>query len=97
MRLLRFTSHVTSLISQVYTMFLEIITPDKKLFSGDVKSVTLPGSEGNFGVLNKHASMISTLKKGKIKLVDDKQETLYFDISGGVAEVHKNKVIVLAE
>ncbi|CAN5420921.1 hypothetical protein BH09BAC5_BH09BAC5_28790 [soil metagenome] len=78
-------------------MFLEIITPDKKLFSGDVKSVVLPGAEGKFGVLNKHASMISSLKKGKIKIVDDKQETKSFDINGGVAEVHKNKIIVLAE
>lgn len=78
-------------------MHLEIITPDKKLFSGDVKAVVLPGSQGRFGVLNKHASMISSLKKGKIKITDDKQETKYFDINGGVAEVHKNKIIVLAE
>lgn len=78
-------------------MHLEIITPDKKLYSGDVKSVVLPGSQGRFGVLNKHASMISSLKKGKIKIVDEKQETRYFEIAGGVAEVHKNKIIVLAE
>jgi F-type H+-transporting ATPase subunit epsilon len=78
-------------------MHLEIITPDKKLYSGDVKSVILPGSQGRFGVLNKHASMISSLKKGKIKIVDEKQETQYFEIAGGVAEVHKNKIIVLAE
>ena len=78
-------------------MFLEIITPDKKLYSGDVKSVTLPGVEGRFGVLNKHAAMISSLKKGKIKLVDDKQETHYFEISGGVAEINNNKIIVLGE
>ncbi|MCX6311787.1 MAG: ATP synthase F1 subunit epsilon [Bacteroidetes bacterium] len=78
-------------------MFLEIITPDKKLFSGDVKSVVLPGSDGKFGALNKHASMISSLKKGKIKIVDSKTETQYFEINGGVAEIHKNKIIVLAE
>lgn len=78
-------------------MFLEIITPDKKLFSGDVKSVVLPGADGKFGALNKHASMISSLKKGKIKVVDTKSETQYFEITGGVAEVHKNKIIVLAE
>ncbi len=78
-------------------MQLEIITPDKKLFSGDVKSVVLPGAEGRFGVLNKHASMISTLKAGKIKVVDLQQQTQTFEITGGVAEVHKNKIIVLAE
>lgn len=78
-------------------MQLDIITPDKLLFSGDVKSVLLPGTEGKFGVLNRHASMISTLKKGKIKVIDNQQKTQYFEISGGVAEVHKNKIIVLAE
>lgn len=78
-------------------MQLDIITPDKLLFSGDVKSVLLPGAEGKFGVLSRHASMISTLKKGKIKVIDNQQKTQYFEISGGVAEVHKNKIIVLAE
>lgn len=78
-------------------MQLDIITPDKLLFSGEVKSVLLPGAEGKFGVLNRHASMISTLKKGKIKIIDNQQQTQYFEITGGVAEVHKNKIIVLAE
>lgn len=78
-------------------MQLEIITPEKKLYSGDVKSVVLPGAGGKFGVLDRHASTISSLKKGKIKIVDMQQQTQYFEISGGVAEVHNNKVIVLAE
>jgi F-type H+-transporting ATPase subunit epsilon len=78
-------------------MQLDIITPDKKLFSGEVKSVTLPGADGAFGVLKRHASMISSLKKGKIKVVDNAQHTQYFEITGGVAEVHKDKIIVLAE
>jgi F-type H+-transporting ATPase subunit epsilon len=78
-------------------MQLDIITPDKTLFSGEVKSVLLPGAEGKFGVLNKHAAMISTLKKGKIKVTDNQQQTQYFEINGGVAEVNKNKIIVLAE
>jgi F-type H+-transporting ATPase subunit epsilon len=78
-------------------MHLEIITPDKKVFSGEVKSAVLPGTEGKFGILNKHASMISTLKKGKIKIIDDKQQTHYFEINGGVAEMHANNLTVLAE
>ena len=78
-------------------MFLEIITPDKKIYSGDVKSVQLPGTEGSFGILNNHASLISTLKNGKIKVVDEKQATQLFDIKGGVVEVLNNKIIVLAE
>jgi len=78
-------------------MHLEIITPDKKVFSGEVKSAVLPGTEGKFGILNKHASMISTLKKGKIKIIDDKQQTHTFEINGGVAEMHANNLTVLAE
>jgi F-type H+-transporting ATPase subunit epsilon len=78
-------------------MHLEIITPDKKVYSGEIKSAVLPGAEGRFGVLNKHASMISTLKKGKIKIVDVQQQTHTFEINGGVAEVHANKLTVLAE
>jgi F-type H+-transporting ATPase subunit epsilon len=78
-------------------MHIDIISPDKTIFSGEVKSVVLPGSEGNFGVLNKHAAMISTLRKGKIKVIDSQSQTQYFDINGGVAEVNNNKVIALVE
>ena len=78
-------------------MQLEIITPDKKLYSGDVKSVTLPGAEGSLGVLNNHAAMITTLKKGEIRIVDNDQQKQSFEINGGVAEVLKNKIIILAE
>lgn len=73
-------------------MHLEIITPDKKLFEGEAKSVIVPGSEGSLGILNNHAPMIASLKKGKVKA--DGQT---FEIKGGVVEVLKNKVIVLAE
>lgn len=78
-------------------MHLEIITPDKKLYSGEIKSAVLPGTDGRFGVLNKHASMISTLKKGKIKVMDAQQQSLTFEINGGVVEVNANKLTVLAE
>jgi F-type H+-transporting ATPase subunit epsilon len=78
-------------------MKLEIITPDKKLYSGDVKSVVLPGSNGSFGILNNHAAMISTLMKGNIKVTDSNQSTQLFDINGGVVEVFHNTVTILAE
>ncbi len=78
-------------------MNLEIITPDKKLFEGKVKSATFPGSEGSFGVLNNHAAMIATLKKGKVELIEDNNNKLEFAVNGGVVEVNNNKVIVLAE
>ena len=78
-------------------MLLEIITPDKKLYSGEVKSVKLPGSAGSFGVLKNHAPLISSLKKGTVKVVDEQKQSLSFPIKGGVVEVLKNKIIVLAE
>jgi F-type H+-transporting ATPase subunit epsilon len=77
-------------------MFLEIISPDKKLFEGEIKSVSLPGSDGSLGILNNHAPMISALKAGKVKITDN-AGTQTFTIKGGVVEVLKNKVIVLAE
>ncbi len=78
-------------------MKLEIITPDKKLFEGQVKSATFPGSEGSFGVLNNHAAMIATLKQGNIELIEDNNTHLSIAVKGGVVEVFKNNVIVLAE
>ncbi|MGZ3861994.1 MAG: ATP synthase F1 subunit epsilon [Bacteroidia bacterium] len=78
-------------------MYLEIITPDKKLFEGEAKALTVPGSEGSLGILNKHAAMVASLKKGKVKVTSEKEGVKTFDIKGGVVEVLKNKVIVLAE
>ena len=78
-------------------MKLEIITPDKKVFEGQVKSAVFPGSEGSFGLLNNHASMIATLKNGTIELVEENNTTHSFPVKGGVVEVLKNSVIVLAE
>ena len=78
-------------------MKLEIITPYKKLFEGQVKSALFPGSEGSFGVLNNHAAMVATLKSGTIDLIEENNTAHSFAIKGGVVEVFKNKVIVLAE
>ena len=77
-------------------MKLEIITPDKKLFEGEVSSVTVPGKTGKFQMLNRHAPVISALKKGKIK-IKTLQGIQQFDVNGGVVEMQKNKIIVLAE
>ena len=78
-------------------MILEIITPERELFKGEVNSVKFPGTDGEFGVLNNHAPIISTLTKGTITLVDSNNENINFDINGGVIEMQKNKIIVLAE
>jgi F-type H+-transporting ATPase subunit epsilon len=77
-------------------MQLEIITPDKTIFKGEVESATFPGTMGAFQVLNNHAPIVSTLEAGKVVLKSNniKKE---IQILGGVVEVHKNKIIVLAE
>ena len=78
-------------------MILEIITPESELFKGEVNSVKFPGTDGEFGVLNNHAPIISTLAKGTITVVDSNNENVTFDINGGVIEMQKNKIIVLAD
>ena len=79
-------------------MKVEIITPDTVLFSGEnISLVQLPGIDGSFEVLNNHAPLISVLKKGRIKIVDQNKQTQFFEIKGGVIEVLRNKVLILAE
>ena len=77
-------------------MFLEIVTPDSKVFDGEITSITLPGIEGSFQILNNHAPIVSTLGKGKLVVVTP-NESMNFDLEGGVIEMNNNKVIVLAE
>ena len=76
-------------------MYLELVTPDKKVFEGEVDSVKMPGSLGGFEVLDHHAALISSLGEGKV--VIRAKEGLEYTIDGGVAEVKNNKVIILAE
>ena len=78
-------------------MFLEIVTPDEKVFEGEVRLVQLPGTNGSFEILNNHAPIISTLKKGKIKVISSANDTSFFEIKSGVVEMQRNKIIVLAE
>jgi F-type H+-transporting ATPase subunit epsilon len=78
-------------------MKLEIITPDKRVFEGDIKSVRVPGKKGSFQVLKDHAPIISTLDDGKVIIVDDNGNELIFQINGGVIEVKSNKIILLAD
>ncbi|UCG29069.1 MAG: ATP synthase F1 subunit epsilon [Bacteroidales bacterium] len=78
-------------------VFLEIITPGKKIFTGEVKLIQVPGEKGSFEILKNHAPIISTLEKGIIKVINMKDEQDFFDINGGVIEVNKNKIIILAE
>ena len=78
-------------------MKLEITSPDKQVFSGDVDLVQLPGSDGLFEILHNHAPMIASLGKGKIKVQNPDGKLQFFEINGGVCEVLENKITVLAE
>jgi len=81
-------------------MFLEIITPDEKVFEGEVDYATFPGNDGAFQVLSDHAAMVSSLGKGDLKIVathEKKTKETHMAVDGGVVEVLNNKVLVLAE
>ena len=76
---------------------LEVITPSKKAFAGEVQSVTLPGALGSFQVLHNHAPLMSALEVGKIKITETDGEEKVYATGGGTVEVLNNKVLVLAE
>lgn len=78
-------------------MHLEIITPDKKVYEGDVSLIQLPGSKGGFVILKNHAPIISTLEKGVLKIRETNGKEQQFDVDGGVVENKSNKIIVLIE
>lgn len=77
-------------------MLLEILTPDHKVYSGEVSSVSVPGTLGRFEMLNNHAPIISSLINGTVK-VKDKEGVKTFNVKGGVVENMANKVVILAE
>lgn len=76
---------------------LEIITPSKLGFKGEIKSLTVPGSAGSFQVLFNHAPILSTFEIGKIKLEDNEGKELEFATGGGTIEVLENKILILAD
>ena len=78
-------------------MTLEILTPESKIFSGDVYGVQLPGISGSFELLDKHAPMVSALKNGTLKILKDKNATSSYTIQSGFVEVLNNNVSVLVE
>ena len=92
-------------------MYIDIISPETTLFSGEIQSITVPGKKGYFQILNQHAPIVSTLKKGKVKirgelvLSEEVREKIvlesdghyYFPINSGVIEMRNNKIVLLAE
>ena len=91
-------------------MYLEIVSPETTLFKGDVESVSVPGVDGDFEMLNNHASVVSILKDGFVKIrgqikieesniakFDKKDDSYWLAISSGTIEMNDNKIIVLAD
>lgn len=78
-------------------MILEIITPDKNLFSGEINLVKVPGTNGSFEMMNNHAPIVSSLANGEIKVIPVSGEEIFFNITGGIVELNNNKVSILVE
>ncbi len=78
-------------------MHLDIISPEKTLFSGDIELIQLPGNVGYFEILRNHAPIVSTLKNGNIKVKDANGVFFNFKIESGVVEALRNQVNVLVE
>jgi F-type H+-transporting ATPase subunit epsilon len=78
-------------------MKIEIITPDRKVFEGNIKSIRVPGKKGSFQVLKDHAPIVSTLENGLVIMVDQNGNESIYEINGGVIEVKANKIILLAD
>jgi F-type H+-transporting ATPase subunit epsilon len=79
------------------TYRLEIVTPKKVVFSGDVTSFSAPGVVGGFQVLRSHAPLLSNIAIGEVKLTDAAGNEFRYATSGGFVEVHENKLVMLAE
>jgi len=92
-------------------MYLEIVSPEKTLFNGDVQSVLVPGSDGSFQMLDNHAPIVSTLIEGTVKILGDinipeelkdifsnvSSNETHLTIVSGVVEMKENKVIILTD
>jgi F-type H+-transporting ATPase subunit epsilon len=77
-------------------LMVEIVTPEKIAFSGMVEEITIPGSEGEFGVLRGHAALLSSLEIGVLSYTKDGKKTFYA-VNTGYAEVTASKVTILVE
>lgn len=75
---------------------LEIVTPERMAFSGNVEEVTIPGSEGEFGVLRGHEALLSSVDIGQLNFTRNNKK-VYFAVNTGYAEVTSNKVTILIE
>lgn len=78
------------------TFHLDIVTPTKNVFSGEIESIVASGTEGYFQILPRHTPFLSTLQIGEMRIRKEGKDD-YYATSGGFAEVHSNRVSILAE
>lgn len=78
-------------------MFLEVLTPESKVYVGDIKGIQLPGIDGSFEILENHAPMVVALGSGKMKITLTNNEEKIFSITSGFVQTSHNKTAVLAE
>jgi F-type H+-transporting ATPase subunit epsilon len=78
-------------------MNLLILTPGKQIYNGQIKSVKVPGTSGQFEVLNGHAPIVSSLNAGKVRVIESSGNTKTFEIQKGFIEVINNEVSILAQ
>ena len=92
-------------------MYLEIVSPERTLFNGDVESVLVPGTDGSFQMLDNHAPIVSSLIKGTVKILGEisvskdlsdvfsnvSSNETHLSISSGVVEMKENKIIILTD
>ena len=76
-------------------MFLEVISPEKTIYSGEIVLVQLPGVMGSFEILKNHAPLIAMIEEGKMKIIDSNRKMFYLDVNEGVVEVKDNMIRVL--
>lgn len=78
------------------TLQVELVTPEKMLFSGEATMVEAPGVEGDFGVLPKHSPLVSLLREGSVTIHAEGSVEAY-KVTGGTAEVNESGIVILAE
>ncbi len=78
-------------------MKIDVLTPDRKVFSGEIKSVRLPGINGMFEILDNHAPIVSALGNGTVRLIDANGKNFSFSVEKGFVEVLKNEVSLLVQ
>ena len=76
---------------------IDIVTPQRIIYSGVAESISVPGTKGPFQVLHNHAPIVSSLDIGAIKILNEDQTETLFATDGGFVEVLKNKVSVIVE